>query len=224
MTGTGMRRWIAVLPALVIAAATLVACSSGGGSSTTSVGASSAAPPAASGTPTSSPSGGRGGQFGAAFQAYSACLTKNGVTLPSRGAGTRPSSFPSGRTRPSSFPSGVRPSGGFRGGGGFGGGFSSVAPSGVDPSTYAKALAACASVRPSFTPGAGGAGGGNVDASAIAAYISCLNDNGAKITGTGLAALRGLNRTDATIAKALKTCAPLLPTGLGRPTATPTPS
>jgi hypothetical protein len=210
-----------MLPAALLAAGVLAGCSSGGSSTATST--SSAAVPAASSSGTA---GAGGGQFGAAFQAYSACLTKNGVTLPSRAPGVRPSNFPSGRVRPSNLPSGVRPSGGFRGGfgGGFAGGFSSTAPSGVDQGTYTKALAACASLRPSFTPGAGGGGGANVDATALAAYLSCLSDHGVKVTGTGVAALRSLNRSDTKVAAALKICAPLLPTRSAAPSPPPSAS
>ena len=164
--------------------------------------------------------GGPGGAFGAAFEKYTDCLTQHGVTLPSGHAGARPSNFPSG-ARPSNFPSGVRPSGGFRGGfGGGAGAFSSTAPSGVSANAWASAQQACASVRPSFTPGAG-AGGGGVDATAVAAYLSCLKDHGVKVTGTGLAALRSINRSEPAVAKALTTCQPLLPS---RTAATPTPS
>jgi hypothetical protein len=207
MMSLAVRRWVAVAPAAVLALTVLAACSSGGGSSTTAAGTSSGTT-SSSAAPGAGANGGARGQFGAAFQVYTACLTKNGVTLPSRAPRVRPSGLPSG-----ALPSGI-PSGGFRGGfggGGFGGGgFSSTAPSGVDPGTWAKAYAACASVRPSFTPGAG-PGGGGIDATALAAYISCLSDHGVKVTGTGFAALRGLNRTDPTVAKALTTCAPLLP-------------
>ena len=209
-----LRSWLAVVPAMLLAAAVLAACSSGGSTpsaGTSSTGTSSGAAPAA---------GGPGGAFGAAFEKYTTCLSQHGVTLPSRAAGTRPSNFPSG-PRPSNFPSGVRPSGGFGGGFGAGGGaLSSTAPSGVSASAWASAQQACASVRPSFTPGAG-AGGAGIDATAIAAYLSCLKDHGVKVTGTGLAALRSINRSEPAVAKALTTCQPLLPS---RTAATPAPS
>jgi hypothetical protein len=219
MTGIGVRRWIAVLPALVIALATMAACSSGG--STTAAGtASGSTRPASSGSGSAS---GQGGQFGAAFQAYTSCLTKNGVTLPSRSPGVRPSDFPSGARPSGSRSRGARPSGAPSGGfrGGFGG-FGTTPPAGVDPSTWAKAMAACASVRPSFSTGPGRSGGA-VDATAFAAYVSCLSDHGVKVSGTGFAALRSLNRAAPAVAKALKTCAPLLPAGV-RGGAAPSPS
>jgi len=185
-----VRGWLAVVPAVLVAAVVLAACGSGG---------SSTAAGSASGAASSSASASRG-QFGAAFQAYTGCLTQHGVTLPSRGP--RAGGFPSG-PRPSAFPSGVRPSG-FRPG--FGGGFfGSTAPSGVAPSAWASATKACASLRPSFAAPSGAL------ATALAAYLSCLKDHGVTATGTGFGALRSLKSTDPTVAKAMKTCAPLLP-------------
>src|SRR3954470_3440838 len=94
-----------------------------------------------------------------ALTAYTTCLQRNGIVLPS---GIGRTGFPSGR--PSGRPS-VRPSGspgagrgGFGGGGsccvGFGG-FGTQAPAGVDQATWDKAMQACASVRPTFGGGGG---------------------------------------------------------------------
>ena len=153
----------------------------------------------------STPTPAANGQTGLA--AYTACLARNGVTLPSAGVGRSPgagrSGFPS--TRPSTRPSG---------GGGFGGGaFSSQAPTGVDQATWAKAQAACASVRPT----AGANNGGNN--SAFAAYRNCLSDHGVTITAGPNAA--ALNTADPKVAAADAACAPLRPTGAPRPTPTP---
>src|SRR5689334_23373053 len=77
------------------------------------------------------------------FAAYTDCLRKNGVALPS-GRASRPTARPT-----------ARPSGGFRGGFGFG----NQPPAGVDPQTWQKAQQACQALRP--TAGPGGAGGRN---------------------------------------------------------------
>ena len=198
-------RFGAVLPAILLAVFAVGGCSSGGSSpASTGVATSPSTAVAPSGAP--GPGGNGGGQLGAAFQAYSDCLKKNGVTLPSFTPRDRSSGQPS--SRPTARPSGS----GFRGG--FGGGFgpSSAPPAGVSADAWAKAQQACASVRPSFAPGQGGPGGaGGIDATALAAYVSCLKDHGVKITGTGFGALRSIDRSDPTVAKALTTCAPLMP-------------
>jgi hypothetical protein len=146
------------------------------------------------------------------FAAYTACLAKNGVTLPSNSAGPggagRASGRPSGR--PSGGPSGSPRAGGFGGGGFGGGGLSTQAPAGVDAATWAKAQEACASVRP--TGGANGGGGANN--SALAAYRNCLSEHGVT-TGTA-----NLNTADPKIAAAVTACAALRP----NPTPTPTPA
>jgi hypothetical protein len=197
-------RFAAVLPGLLLAALVVGACSSGGstaGSTGTAASASTAVAP--SGAP-----GAGNGQFGARFQAYSDCLKKNGVTLPSFSPRNRPSGQPTAR------PSGSA----FRGGFGGGLGASSSPPAGVSADAWAKAQQACASVRPSFAPGQGRPGGaGGIDATALAAYISCLKDHGVTVTGPGFGALRSLDRSNPTVAKALTTCAPLLPTRSAAP-------
>jgi hypothetical protein len=179
-------------------------------------------------TPGSAPSGSQ------ALQAYVSCLNQHGVkiTLPSG----RPTAFPS-RLRPSGpRPSGrptarptARPSGGFRGGGGFGGGGfgggaaggglgglfggNGQAPAGVDQATWQAAQQACESVRPSF-----GGGRGQVDGGAYTAYLNCLHDHGM----TSSAGPGRLNTADPAMAGALKTCAPLRPTGGPNPAGSPT--
>jgi hypothetical protein len=154
----------------------------------------------AGGTPTAST-----GQN--AFAAYTECLRKNGVTLPSafpRGNG--PSGRPTNRptSRPTARPT-ARPSGA-RGGGGFG--FGNQAPPGVDAQTWQKAQQACASVRP-------GGGAQNRDNGALRAYRNCLSDHGVTMsTGPG-----GLDSNDPKIAAALKACEVLRPTAF--PTRSP---
>jgi hypothetical protein len=154
------------------------------------------------------------------LQAYLTCLSNHGVTLPSRGPGARPSVRPSGAPRPSRSPGtggggfGGGNGGGF-GGGGFGGGFTdpSTPPSGVDAATWAAALSACQSVQPSF-----GGGQGGFNNSAFTAYRNCLSDHGVTFS-TGP---NGLDPNDPKVAAALKTCAPLRPSG--RPSGSPSAS
>jgi hypothetical protein len=204
-------RFAALLPGLLVAAVLLGACSSGG-STARSTGAATS--PSAALAPSGAPRAGSG-QFGAAFQAYSDCLKKNGVTLPSFSPRNRPSGQP---TPP---PSGS----GFRGGFGGGLGASSSPPAGVSAAAWAKAQQACASLRPSFAPGQGrpGAAGG-IDATALAAYVSCLNDHGVTVAGTDFGALRSLDRSDPKVTKAVTTCAPLMPTAGAAPTPSGSPT
>ncbi|MGC9670477.1 hypothetical protein ACNTMW_28520 [Planosporangium sp. 12N6] len=162
---------------------TVAAC----GSSSPATGATDAAP-------------GQGG-----MQAYAACLSKHGVTLPSAfPRGNRPSGRPSGfpTARPSAEPDGSRRPGGP-------GGFGNQPPAGVDAATWQQAQQACASLRPSAGPRNGRNG-------AATAYRNCLADH-------GVTASRGpdaLDANDPTVAAALKACEPLRPTA--RPTPGPT--
>jgi hypothetical protein len=208
-------RVLAVTAGLVGVAVLVAAC--GGGSSKASSTASTtpAVSPAVSATPSAAASAagsaGPGGRNGAAFAAYTACLAQHGVTVPSFSAGARPSgSF----SRP---PGGLsRPPGASRGPGGGGGGFGGFGS--PDPSTSA-ARAACASLLPA---GAFGPGTRTISATTFAAFKSCMSDNGVTITSTDpQTAVRGLDRTDAKTAAALKICQPILGQGAG---GTPTPS
>jgi hypothetical protein len=143
-----------------------------------------------------------------AFAAYTECLRKNGVILPSAfPRGNRPSGRPANRPtgRPTARPT-ARPSGA-RGGGGFG--FGDQPPAGVDAQTWQKAQQACASVRPS-------GGARNRDNGALRAYRNCLSDHGVTMTG----APGALDATDPKIAAALKACDVLRPSTL--PTPAPT--
>ncbi|MBG0562296.1 hypothetical protein [Actinoplanes aureus] len=127
-----------------------------------------------------------------AFASYISCLNENGVTI------TMPSGGPGGGARPSGQPrpdnSGGPRGGGFPGGGGFG------KPADVDDATWEKAQSACASLRPSMGAGLGNRG----DNGANAAYTNCLKENG--VTDT-----TNLDTTDATLQKAVETCAVLKP-------------
>jgi hypothetical protein len=202
-------RVLAVTAGLVGVAVLVAAC----GGSTKASSASSTTPaasPAASATPSAAPgsaagSAAPGGRNGAAFAAYTACLAQHGVTVPSFSAGARPSGTFS------------RPPGGFsrapgasRGPGGGGGGFGGFGS--PNPSTSA-ARAACASLLPA---GAFGPGSRTISATTFAAFKSCMSDNGVTITSTDpQTAMRGLDRTDAKTAAALKICQPILGQGAG---------
>jgi hypothetical protein len=180
-------RVTALLLVLFATAGALAACGS----------SSKAAPSGAQGTP-------GGGQ---AFAAYTDCLRKNGVTLPSNAPrGNRPSGRPSGR--PSARPSGQpRPSGAPRGGG-FGFGLGDQPPAGVDAQTWQAAMQACAALRPS--------GGPQNRNGALTAYRNCLSDHGVTMS----AGPAQLDSNDPKIVAAMKACEALLPTG--RPAASPT--
>ena len=171
-------------------------------------GGSSATPPANA--------AGNGGNN--AFAAYTECLAKNGVVLPSASArpdrtgGVRPSN------RPSARPSGGTGNGGGFGGGGFGGFFGNQPPAGVDQATWDKAMQACASVRPSF------GGGGGANNSEVVAYRNCLTEHGVTLPSNGTrggGGFAGLNTADPKVAAALTACAPLRPSGGPRPTPPP---
>lgn len=198
----------------VAAVAVLAACGSSGSGGTPSGTSSS------SGSSTSRTN---------ALAAYVSCLSKNGVTI------TLPTGRASDRVRPSGRPSGApRPSfspgangrnfggGGFVGG--FGGGFNfadpSTPPSGVNATTWQNALNACKSALPSFGPSGGGGFGGGQNNTAFQAYRNCLSSHG--VTFTSSTGPTGVNTADPKVAAALKTCAPLRPTG--GPGAAPAPS
>ncbi|MFB9839705.1 hypothetical protein [Actinoallomurus acaciae] len=131
------------------------------------------------------------------FAAYAACLKQHGVNIPT----ARPSGRPSGGGR------------GFFGGG------------------NQQAVQACRSLAPQ-----GGRFGGQ-GMQELQAYRSCLSDHGVKLPtptpgaqrtpgaertpgarrSPGAGFLGGLNTTDPKVAKAVKTCKPLLPTFSPRP-------
>jgi hypothetical protein len=177
-----------------LAAAGLIAgCSSGSGSGSGA---------AATGGTSSAVNGG-----GAAYSAYSQCLSEHGVKLPSRGA------FGAGRRSHSpgagfSFTPGARRSG-------YPGGFGGFAS--ADPS-MAAAMQACSSLRPT---GAAGFGGGS---SRLAAFRSCMSQQGEAVPTTRPTAvptsrptgdaryLGGLDPADPKVAAALNVCKALLPT------------
>ena len=195
------------------AAAGLAGC--GGGSSSTAAPSSNASGNAARGA--------------AGVQAYVSCLTQHGVTLPSRAPGARGTRSPGARPsfsrapRPSGSAGAGRFGGGFGGGGFGGGGFGgglfnnpSNPPAGVSASTWSAALTACKSLQPT----AAGRGNGGFNNSQFTAYANCLRSHGVTFS----AGPNGLSTSDPKVAAALKTCAPLRPTGGARPSGAPTPA
>jgi hypothetical protein len=69
------------------------------------------------------------------------------------------------------------------------------------------------------------AGKRTISATTFAAFKSCMSDNGVTITSTDpQAAVRGLDRTDAKTAAALKICQPILGQGAGAPTPSASPA
>ncbi len=198
-----------------VGVAVFVAACSGTKTAASTASTTPAVSPAVSASPSATSSaaagsGAPGGRNGTAFTAYTACLAQHGVTVPSFSPGARPSGTfsrpPGGFSRP---PGASRGPGG---GGGFGG-FGSP-----NPSTSA-ARAACASLLPAGAV----AGNRTISATTFAAFKSCMSDNGVTITSTDpQAAMRGLDRTDAKTAAALKICQPILGQGAG--SGAPTPS
>jgi len=189
--GTTLRRF-GVGGALALLAATLVLTGCGGSSGGGSSSSSSSSSSAAASSGGASPTS-------ANLSAFRTCLKQHGVTI-------RPGQFNSARPRPSftrtAFPTGSprpRPS--------FSGSFAG---------TNAAAFKACAKYAPA---GFGGGFGRTISSSALAAFKSCLSQNGVKVTGTTAAAvLAKLRNATGTTAKAVQTCRVLL-----QPTA-PSPS
>jgi hypothetical protein len=201
-----MTRGLAVTAGLVGIAVLVAACGGGSSKAHSSASTTPVVSPAVSATPTAvasaAGSAAPGGRNGAAFAAYTACLAQHGVKVPTFAAGARPSG---GFSRPAGGFS--RAPGASRGPGGGFGGFGSP-----NPSTSA-ARAACASLLPA---GAFGPGTRTISATTFAAFKSCMSDNGVTITSTDpQTAIRGLDRTDAKTAAALKICQPILGQGAG---------
>jgi len=187
--------------AALAATACLALTACGGSSSSNTADAGAAATASSSATSSSS------------LAAFQSCLKSHGVTI-KPGAfgsgGARP--FPTGSAHP--FPTGSArpfPTGSFtrRPGAGF---------SGADSTAYKD----CAKYAPTgFGRGFGGGGFSGVSASAIAAFKSCMSQNGVKVTGTTTQQIfSSLRNATGKTAAADRTCRVLLqPSG-----ATPTPS
>jgi hypothetical protein len=191
--GIKLRRILvrATLPALATALV-LTGCGGSSNSSSSSV----AATLSASASSTAS----------AKLSAFRACLKQHGVTI-------RPGQF-GGSPRPrASFTTTAFPTGSARPRPSFSGAFAG---------RNSAAFKACAKYAPTgFGADGFGAGGfgRTISSSALAAFKSCLSQNGVKVTGTTAAAvLAELRNSSGKTAKAVRTCRVLL-----QPTA-PTPS
>ena len=135
--------------------------------------------------------GGQGSTQAAGRGAFQHCLRQHGVNVPT--------------ARPSF--AGTPSPGQFGGGGQFPGG---------QGGTGSSAFQACRKYLPAgFGPGGGG--GAGISSSAFSAFRSCLQQHGVKLTGTGPTALRSLRNAAGKTAKAVRTCQPLLPTGIPTP-------
>jgi hypothetical protein len=138
----------------------------------------------------------------AGLSAFQTCLKQHGVKITPR-ASRSPRAFPSGSGFPTAFPTG-----------GFPGGFASGGAN-------SAAFKACAKYEPAgFRRGRGF----GISASAIAAFKSCMSQNGVKVTSTTFTALGKLERSSKKAAAAFKICGVLLQQGITRPTPTPTPA
>jgi hypothetical protein len=177
---------------VVVACLALVGCG-GGGTASSSPSASSSASATQS----------------AGLSAFQTCLKQHGVKITPRprgsfspGASFSPRAFPSGSAFPTAFPSG-----------GFGGGFGRGGTA-----ANSAAFKACQK----YAPAGFRTGGGVISASAIAAFKSCMSQNGVKVTSTTFASLGKLTRSSKKAAAAFNTCRVLLAQGFARPTPTPT--
>ncbi len=177
------------------------------------------------------------GAGSADFQAYTQCLSENGVDVssfpqgggqggpggqrPSGAPTDMPSGFPTDMPSgaPSDFPSGGPPQGGQGGGPG---GMGSRIPDGVDEQTWQAAQTACADLRPTGGPGMGrggpngsgnGSGNGTVD---YTVFWQCMSDHKVDKPASGLPA--DLDTSDATVKAALEVCNALLPSATPPPT------
>jgi hypothetical protein len=174
--------------ALGVIGLAVLAAGCGGGSSS-----SAAAGSTTTGTTPAAPGGGPGGGANtAAFQAYRACLTSHGVTLPGRpGGGQGGGTPPAGQQPPST--NGTPPAGG-----GFRGGFGQLT------AKQRAAMTACQSKRPAGGRGFGGgrANGGQANG-ALAKYTACLKSHGVTFGST--------SSTSTAFTKATAACKSLLP-------------
>ena len=188
----------ALIPGALALAATLALAGCGGSS-----GSSAAAAAAATASPTATTS--------AALSAFETCLKQHGVTVKPGEFGARPHGSFSPGARPTDFPTAF-PSGSPRPHPSFTGTLS-----GAD----SAAFKACAK----YAPGGfgGGFGGRTISASALAAFKSCLTQNGVKVTGkTAPAILAEFRNATGKTAAAVKTCRVLIQPAA--PTPSPSPS
>ena len=135
----------------------------------------------------------------AKLSAFQTCLKQHGVTIKPGEFGGRPGASFSPGTRPTAFPTrSPFPSG-------------SPFPRGSFTASAkdSAAFKACAKYAPAGF--GGGFGGRGISASALAAFKSCLTQNGVKVTGKTAAAILGeLRNATGKTAAAVKTCRVLI--------------
>ena len=182
--------------AVLAAAACLTLTACGGGGST----------PAASGSGGAVPTPSASSSASAALSAFDTCLKSHGVKTT-----FKPRAFPSGSARPTARPTAFPTAHRSPGAGGFGG----FATNSAD----AAAFKACQKYAPTGF-GGGFGGGGSISASALAAFKSCMTQNGVTITGTSAESIfRQMRTATGKTATAYKTCRVLI-----QSSTTPTPS
>ena len=213
--GAGFERRLVLGVALVSLALGAAAC---GGSSASNSGST---------TTTSVASSSSSASTKASNSAFTACLKKNGVTLPSGGGAGSGGSTPGGGSIPSgSIPSGSAPTGS--------GGAPGSVPGGTN-SKFQTALKACASLEPKGFGGGFGAGGtGGTNSAALAAYSNCLKLHGVALptrpssssatSSTSTTLPSALDTSNPKVKAALSACASLRPTASTSTTTTTTPS
>jgi hypothetical protein len=130
----------------------------------------------------------------AGLSAFQTCLKQHGVKITPR-ASFSPRPFASGSSFPTAFPSGFGRTGG----------------------ANSAAFKACQKYEP-----AGFGRSRVISSSAIAAFKSCMSNNGVKVTGTTFAALAALSRSSKKAAAAFKICRVLLAQGFATPKPSPT--
>lgn len=137
----------------------------------------------------------------AKLSAFQTCLKQHGVTVKPGQFGARPR----GSFSPSAFPTrSPRPRPSF---------------SGSFAGTDSAAFKACAKYAPA---GLGGGFGRTISSSALAAFKSCLSQNGVKVTGTTAAAVLGkLRNATGKTAKAVQTCRVLIQPTIPSPSPSP---
>ena len=137
----------------------------------------------------------------AGLSAFQTCLKQHGVKI-RPGASFSPRPFASRSGFPTAFPTA------------FPSGFASRAGG-----ANSAAFKACQKYAPAgFRFG----GGGGISASAIAAFKSCMSQNGVKVTSTTFASLAKLTRSSKKAAAAFNICRVLLAQGFARPSPSPT--
>ncbi|MFA7322890.1 MAG: hypothetical protein WC005_00870 [Candidatus Nanopelagicales bacterium] len=191
----------ALLPIGAIALAVLL--SGCGGSSDENE--TQAAPAAGTVTSSQAPDSTQGQQDQSAQQdQLRTCMSKQGITLPSRASGDA-AQPPAGTTAAPG--NGPNPGQGQPG----------QLPDGVDQQQFQKAMQACGGFTGGFGGPAGATGRNSVE---FKAYESCLADHGVK-TSTN-SARPSFNSADPTVASAMRTCAPLRPKLGAQPSSSPT--